>query len=77
MITYNLISTVNFATRMQNSSTTVLDNTFVDSVRFGKSSAFPIVNGQSDHDDQCLMINNNIAAAGDLNTLEAQSKESK
>jgi hypothetical protein len=38
------------------------DNIFVCSTTFSISSAFPFINGLSDHDDQYLTTNN-IAAA--------------
>jgi hypothetical protein len=42
---YNLIHTVNFATRIQNEA---IDNIFVDSIIFSSSSTSPIINGLSD-----------------------------
>jgi hypothetical protein len=65
LTTCNLTHTVNFATRIQNDSSTAIDNIFVDSIRFSPSSTSPIICGVSDHDAQYLMINN-IVAAGNL-----------
>jgi hypothetical protein len=62
-----LIHTVNFATRIQNDSSTATDNIFVDSIRFSSSSTSPIINGLSDHDAQNLMINNIDAASKGIN----------
>jgi hypothetical protein len=63
--TYNLSPTVNFATRVQNSSSTAIDNIFIYNVRLSFSYTSPIVNGLSDHDDQFLTISN-IAIDVDL-----------
>jgi hypothetical protein len=52
---------VNFVTRIQNSSSTAIDNIFIDSARLSSSCISPIVNGLSDHDAQLLMVNNIIA----------------
>jgi hypothetical protein len=49
-MTYNLTHTVNFATRIQNDSSTANYNMFVDSTRFSSSSTSSIINGLSDHD---------------------------
>jgi hypothetical protein len=76
LTTYNSTHTVNFATRIQNDTSTAIDNIFVDSIRFSSSSTSPIINGVSDHDSQYLMINN-IAAASNFNTFEVENKKSK
>jgi exonuclease III len=52
--TYNLSHTVNFPTRVQNSSSTAIDNIFTASARLSSSHTFPRVNGLSDHDAQFL-----------------------
>jgi hypothetical protein len=65
---------VNFATRIQNDSSIEIDNIFVNSIRFNSSSTSPIINGLSDHDAQYLMFNN-IAAANELSTFEAENKK--
>jgi antitoxin component of RelBE/YafQ-DinJ toxin-antitoxin module len=74
LTTYNLIHTVNFATRIQNDSRTAIDNIFVDCIRFSSSSTSPIINGLSDHDAQYLMINN-IAAAGNLMPFKQRTRK--
>jgi len=55
----NLVSIVDFPTRIQNTSTSVIDNIFIDYSR-EKSSNYisPLFNGLSDHDDQLLLIRN-------------------
>jgi hypothetical protein len=63
LTTYNLTHTVNFATRIQNDSSTAIDNIFVDSIRFISSSTSPIINGLSEHDTQYLMTDNTTAAS--------------
>ncbi|PNF25679.1 hypothetical protein B7P43_G16270, partial [Cryptotermes secundus] len=65
LTTYNLIHTVNFATRIQNDSSTSIDNIFVDVTRFSSSSTSPIINGLSDHDAQFLVMDN-LAVAGNF-----------
>jgi hypothetical protein len=49
---------MNFATRIQNSSSTAIDNMFIDSARLSSSCTSALVNGPSDHDDQFLAVNN-------------------
>jgi exonuclease III len=58
LTTYNLTHTVIFATRIQNNSSTAIDNIFVDSIRLNSSSTSPIINGLTDHDAQLLTVNN-------------------
>jgi hypothetical protein len=45
---------VNFATRVQNSLSTAIDNIFLDSARLSSSCTSPIVSGLSDPDAQIL-----------------------
>jgi hypothetical protein len=59
---YYLSHTVNFPTRVQNSSTTAIVNIFIDCARLNSPYTAPIINGLSDHDAQFLMIN-------DMNTV--------
>jgi hypothetical protein len=54
--TYNLSHTVNFPTRVQNSSSTAIDNIFINTARLSSSYTSPTVNGLSDHDTQFLTI---------------------
>lgn len=56
-LSFNLIPTVNFATRVCKSSETAIDNIFVDKSREKNYITKPIVNGLSDHDMQHLMLN--------------------
>jgi hypothetical protein len=49
---------INFAARIQNNSSTAVDNIFVDRSRINLSSISTITNGQSDHDAQILAIKN-------------------
>ena len=62
LTTYNLSHTVDFATRIQNKSSTAIDNIFVDNSRLGLTTISPLINGPSDHDAQFLTINNIYAA---------------
>jgi hypothetical protein len=47
---------VNFPTGVQNSSSTAIDNIFIDSARLNSSYTAPIINGLSNHDAQFIMI---------------------
>jgi hypothetical protein len=58
LTTYNLSHTVDFATRMQNKSSTTIDNIFVGNSRLGSTIRLPLINGLSDHDAQLHTINN-------------------
>jgi hypothetical protein len=51
---------VNFPTRVKNSSSTAIDNIFIDSARLRSSCTSPIVNSLSDHDVQFITVNNVI-----------------
>jgi hypothetical protein len=55
---FNLMSIVNFPTRIQNYSSTAIDNVFMDSSRKEHISIEPVINGLSDHDAQLLVIKN-------------------
>jgi hypothetical protein len=50
--------TVNFPTRIQNYSSTAIDNIFIDNSRKDHISIEPVINGLSDHDAQLLFIKN-------------------
>jgi hypothetical protein len=63
--TYNLSPTVNFATGVQNSFCTAIDNIFIDNARLSSPYTFPIVNGLSDHEAQFHTVSN-IAMEVDL-----------
>ena len=58
LTTYNLSYTVDFPTRIQNTSCTAIDNIFIDNSRLNSSYTTAIINGLSDHDAQFLTINN-------------------
>jgi hypothetical protein len=60
--TCNLSHTVDFATRMQNKSSTAIGNIFVDNNRLGLTITFPLINALSEHDAHLLTINNIYAA---------------
>ena len=53
---YNLISVINFPTRIKNNSSTAIDNIFIDITQFGMYSTYPMKNGLSDHDAQVLEL---------------------
>jgi len=54
LLIHNLIGTVQFATRINHSSSTTIDNIFVD--RSCKYTTEPFINGLSDHDAQLLKV---------------------
>jgi hypothetical protein len=62
LTTYNLSHTVDFATRIQNKSSTAINNIFVGNSRLGSTITPPPINGLSDHDAQLFTINNIYAA---------------
>jgi len=55
---YNLIGTVNFPTRTTNTSSSAIDNIFVDKGR--NYTIKPYINGLSDHDAQLLILNDMV-----------------
>jgi len=61
LITHNLSHPVNFATRIQNNSSTVIYDTFLGKSIINLSSISPIINGLSDHDAHILTIRNMYA----------------
>jgi hypothetical protein len=73
LTTYNLLHTVNFATRIQNKSITAIDNIFVDNSRLRSSITSPLINGQSDHDAQ-LLTTDNIHAATNKVSLKQRTR---
>jgi len=56
LLSYNLSSIINFPTRVQNTSATTIDNSFIDVSQFESYTVTPIINGMSDHDAQLLTI---------------------
>jgi exonuclease III len=58
LASYNLCSTVNFPTRVTNTSATATDNYFIDNHRNEIYSIHSLSNGLSDHDAQVLTLNN-------------------
>jgi hypothetical protein len=70
LTTYNLLHTLNFATTIQNNSSTATDNISVDSTRLNSSSTSLIINSLSDHDSQFITTNN-------IATFEAQNQKNK
>jgi len=54
--TYNLTATVTFPTRSQDTSSTTIDNIFIDNSKISIYTVSPFFNGLSDHDAQLLTI---------------------
>jgi hypothetical protein len=57
LLTYNLAPIVHFPTRTQGSSSTAIDNIFLDTNLFPNYTISPLCNGLSDHDAQLLIMN--------------------
>jgi len=53
---YNLVSVINFPTRVKNKSRSAIDNIFLDTSQFGRYTTCSMVNGLSDHDTQMLEL---------------------
>ena len=58
LASFNLHSAVNFPTRISNSSSTTIDNIFIDKTKNTDYSIIPISNGLSDHDAKILLLHN-------------------
>jgi hypothetical protein len=58
LLLYNLSSIVDFPTRLQNKSATIIDNIFIDINRMDNYTVKPLFNDLSDHDAQLLTFNN-------------------
>jgi hypothetical protein len=58
LTSYGLCSTVQFPTRIQNNSHSAIDNIFINTFKFSSFSVYPIINGLSDHNTQCIVICN-------------------
>jgi hypothetical protein len=58
LTSYGLCSTVQFPPRIQNNSHSATDNIFINTFKFSSFSVYPIINGLSDHDAQCIVIRN-------------------
>jgi hypothetical protein len=57
LLSYNLSSTVNFLTRVQNNSRLATDNIFIDNKKLENYSIGPLINGFSDQQAQLIEIN--------------------
>jgi hypothetical protein len=53
---YNLVSVINFPTRVKNKSRFAIDNIFLGTTQFGIYTTRSMVNGLSDHDAQMLEL---------------------
>ena len=54
--TYNLTAIVHFPTRLQDRSSTIIDNIFIDTSKMSTYTVLPLSNGLSDHDAQLLIL---------------------
>jgi hypothetical protein len=60
LASYGMYSVVLFPTRIQNISSSQIDNIFINVTKFKEFSVYPIINGLSDHDAQGLSLHNLI-----------------
>jgi hypothetical protein len=58
LVSLGLSSIVQFSTRIQNNSYSIIDNIFINTSKFTNYTVYPIINGLSDHDAQNLIIHN-------------------
>ena len=63
LLSYNLISIINFPMRVQNTSVTAIDNIFIDVSQLESYTVTPITNNRSDHDAQLLIISTDYSHA--------------
>jgi len=57
LLSYNLFAIIDFPTRSQFQTSTIIDNTFIDTYKFTNYTVHPLHNGLSDHNAQLLKIN--------------------
>jgi hypothetical protein len=57
---YNTFHTVQFPTRITETTSFAIDNIFIDNARINTFEVMSISNGLSDHDAQCLVIKNSF-----------------
>jgi hypothetical protein len=53
---YNLISTIDFLTRIHNDSSSAIDNIFVDITRINSYEVFPLISWLSGHEAQIIIL---------------------
>ena len=53
---YNLLSVINFPTRVKSNSRYAIDNIFLDTTQFGRYTTCSMVSGLSDHDAQMVEL---------------------
>jgi hypothetical protein len=64
LASYNLLSTINFPTRLQNGSATAIDNIFIDASLHGNYAIYPLSNGLLDHDAQLFYQKSKLSRMG-------------
>jgi hypothetical protein len=55
---YNVFPTAQFPTRITETTSSAIDNIFIDKARLNSCEVIPIGNGLSDHHAQCLVLKN-------------------
>jgi hypothetical protein len=58
LASHGLYSIIQFPTRNQKNSYSVIDNMFINTYKFINFTVYPIINGLSDHDAQNLILHN-------------------
>jgi exonuclease III len=57
---YNTFQTIQFPTRITETTSSVIDNIFIDNARINSFEVISISNGLSDHEAQCLVMKNSF-----------------
>ena len=60
MAAYVLYSTIQFPTRITNSSAPTIDNIFINTVKFNYFIVHPLINGIYDHDTEIIVLHDII-----------------
>jgi exonuclease III len=58
LLSFNLFPIIDFPTRNQSNSVSLIDNIFIDYSQLGKYLVLPIITGLSDHDEQLIILRN-------------------
>jgi len=69
LASFNLDSAVNFPTRINSKSSTIIDNVFIDKSKNHNYSIIPISNGLSDHDAQVILLHNTELPRQQIKTI--------
>jgi hypothetical protein len=56
LTTYNLVSTIEFPTRIANRCASIIDNIYIDKTHARRYIVCPVINGLSDYDAQLIKL---------------------